>query len=98
MIYWALVYKAIEYFSTIVMFELFLYEEICQGGLMMCYVMTQNYNSGSISNIINLTKIHGIEPGRKCLDDQGMFAPWCEEPFRMFYLATEQGLEAFDGG
>lgn len=95
MVYWSLVFKVIEFVSTLVFFKLFIYEEITQAGTMYCF-MAANYTSpASLEPIKQLTYYHGINPGKQVLKDFGILCPWGQEGFRLFFQASEQGLRAF---
>lgn len=96
MIYWALVFKIFEFVQGLIFFKLFIYEEICQSGMLYCFIATNNLNNAPTGQIKQLTRYHGIEPGKKTLDATWVMAPWVFDGFFLFYKATEQGLEAFN--
>lgn len=96
MVYWALVFKVIEFVSTLVFFKLFIYEEISQAGMMYCFMATNYTYQVSTAQVKQLTLYHGVNPGKKVLEETWMLAPWHAEGFRLFFQAVEQGLKAFD--
>lgn len=95
-IYWALVGTALEFVSSLVFFKLFLYEEICQSGAMTAYVLKVNLKNAPIDKIKDLTMQHGVTPGMYALNHFWMLAPWCYDPFWLFYKGTEYCMEAFE--
>lgn len=95
MIYWALVYDAIEFVSTLLFFKLFIYEEISQAGSMYCFILQNNLGVSNVEKIKDLTKIHGIEPGKEANAKYWLLAPWVTEGFYLFFLAAEQSVDAW---
>lgn len=96
MIFWALIFQVIEFVSGLVFFKLFIYEEISQAGTLYCFIAQSGTEKNPTEKIKQLTKIHGLDPGKATLNDTWMLAPWCYDTFGLFYKATEQAMEAFN--
>jgi len=94
MIVWALIYDAIQYASTMVMFKLFIYEQIGMSASIMAYVVQKNYNKAPIGNIQDMCAIHCTVPGQQTIDDFGIFAPWVIDTFTHYFQATDQSMRA----
>lgn len=96
MVWWALIFKVIEFVSTLVFFKLFIYEEITQAGTMYCFLATNYTYPASTAQVKQLTYYHGINPGKKVLEETWFLAPWFAEGFELFFKSSEYALEAFN--
>lgn len=97
MIWWAIVFKVIEYVASMIVFKLFIYEEICQSGNIQLYIAEngpRNIPSGFI-----LQKIfkYAYNPAMDCLKTEAQLCPWGADIFDVFFRAEKLYLNCYGG-
>lgn len=95
-VYWNLIWGVVEFASQLVMLNMFLLEEVTQSGCMACYLATGKVRQAPVTPLVNLTRIHGIEPGMMITQQDSWICPWCTDAFTLFFKAGEGNMRCYD--
>lgn len=97
MIYWAFIFKAIEYVASIITFRLFIFEEICQSGNIQLYINTRTVKTKPTSFILQKIYEHAYDPAMFTLEWHGWLCPWAMEVFGIYFHCEKKYLELYAG-
>lgn len=97
MIWWSIVFNAIQYVSAIITFRLFIFEEICQSGNIQLFINTNGVRTKPTGLILQKTEEHGYKPAIETLELYGWLCPWAEEVFSAYFQCERLYLDLYKG-
>jgi hypothetical protein len=96
-IWWDIVFQCIEYISTIIVFNQFIYLNIVRSGDIQLYTLFVMGNGKGMIDIQNLMEIHAFQPAKYAIDHWGIFAPYSIDIYNNFFAAAKLSTQAYTG-
>jgi len=94
-IYFSLVFKAIEFVSTLYSAKLFIYEELIQGATLQCFILTLTDFRGNPEPIVEKAYLYGFLPAYYTRAKFWFLCPWINDSFDYFFKASELSMAIF---